>query len=160
MIVIRPATLEDAVWLSSRLRSEDVREVRTATGRSPEEIVPASFRMSDECFTVRRVVDGKLLPDPVAIFGVSTHPADADLGAIWFLASKAAQLCALSLMREAPLWLDYMSRRYAKGLFNYADRRNSLHVRWCLLTGFQLLEHLEINGAPFQLIYRPPCVNQ
>lgn len=158
MIVVRPATLEDAVWLSSRLRSEDVREVETATGRSPLEIVPESFGISQECYTIRRVEAGKVLPDPIALFGVSTCPTDEALGAVWLLGSRQLRLSALSVVSEAPLWLDHMSRRYAKGLYNFADLRNELHVRWCHLTGFELREVIDLNGFPFQLIFRPSCV--
>ena len=155
MIVIRPATLEDAVWLSSRLRSDDRQEVETATGRSPQEIVPSSFRMSDECFTVRRVVEGKLLPDPVALFGVAPDLKAPSRGIVWFLGTDAVRLCALSVIRESGYWLNHMSRRYAEGLYNYADSRNSLHVRWCQLTGFTLGTPLEMNGVPFIPIHRP-----
>jgi hypothetical protein len=155
MILIRPATLEDALWLSSRLRSDDRREVETATGRSPEEVVPESFQMSDECFTVRRVVDGKLHPDPVALFGACPNPRTPALGVVWFLGSDAVRLCALSVIRESGYWLDHLSRRYAEGLYNYADSRNSLHVRWCQLTGFTLGTPIDLNGVPFLPIHRP-----
>jgi hypothetical protein len=158
MIVVRPATLEDAVWLSSRLRSEDVREVETATGRSPLEVVPESFGISSECYTIRQVEGANACSAPIALFGVSTCPADTDLGAVWLLGTRKMRLNALSIVREAPLWLDHMSRRYAKGLYNFADLRNELHVRWCHLTGFELRETIDINGSPFQLIYRPQCV--
>lgn len=158
MIVIRPATLEDAVWLSSRLRSEDVQEVETATGKSPQEIVPASFQLSEECFTIRRVFEGKILPEPVALFGVAKNPEVPDFGVVWLLGSKAVRLCALSIIRESWHWLDYLSRRYPKGLSNIADSRNSLHVRWCQLTGFTLAEPIDVNGVPFIPIHRPSCV--
>lgn len=149
---MRPATLEDATWLSSRLRSEDAQEVETSTGRKPEEVLPASFHASDECYTVRRVLDGKVLPNPVALFGVTSG------GIVWFLGSDEVRLCALSIVREAPAWLDYMSRRHPGGLWNYADSRNSLHVRWCYLTGFTLGEPASINGVSFYYIHRPSCV--
>jgi hypothetical protein len=152
MIVIRPATLEDAVWLSSRLRSEDAREVETGTGRKPEEVLPESFQAAEECYTVRRVFEGKLRPNPVALFGVASG------GIVWFLGSDEVRLCALSIVREAPVWLDYMSRRYPGGLWNFADSRNSLHVRWCHLTGFTLGAPVPIRDVPFYYIHRPPCV--
>lgn len=159
MIVFRPATLEDAVWLSSRLRSEDVREVETATGKHPEAIVPLSFQLSQECFAIRRVIDGKVAADPVAICGVNDSATDIELGAVWFLASDEVRYCALSLLLESPLWLNHMSRRYPKGLYNYADSRNTLHVRWCQLTGFSIGEAVNVNGIAFHTIHRPtpPC---
>jgi hypothetical protein len=159
MIVIRPATLEDAVWLSSRLRSEDAQEIETATGRSPQEILPESFGMSQECFTVRRVFEGKLLPQPVALFGVAPSPlVPSHAGIVWFLGTDEVRLCALSIIREAPAWLDFMSRRFSEGLFNVADSRNTLHIRWCQLTGFTLMQAIPLNGVPFHPIHRPSCV--
>jgi hypothetical protein len=160
MIVIRPASDEDAVWLSSRLRSEDVQEVETATGRSPHEIVPLSFRLSDESYTVRRVVDGRIAVDPVAIFGACADPTNPLKGIVWFLGTRDVRLCALSLITESARWLNHMSRRYPQGLHNYADSRNSLHIRWCQLTGFELGETVEIHGVPFHPIHRPQCVTQ
>ena len=157
MIVTRPATREDAIWLSSRLRSEDVQEIETATGRSPCEILPESFHRSTNCFTIRRVFEGKLLPEPVALFGAAPSPSDGQ-GLVWFLAHDVVRLCALSVVREAPLWLDYLSLPYPRGLINFADKRNSLHVRWCQLTGFTLSDPIDINGHPFYPIYRPSCV--
>lgn len=156
MIVIRPATREDAVWLSSRLRSEDKREVETATGLSPEEVVPFSFHMSEqECYTVRRVVDGRVAVDPVAIFGVTPDPTNDTLGIVWLLGTSDLRLCALSVVREAGYWLNHLARRYSGGLHNYADSRNSLHIRWSQLTGFTLGSPIEIRGAPFIPIHRP-----
>lgn len=152
MIVIRPAVREDAIWLSSRLRAEDAREVVTSTGRSPHEVLPESFDVSEECFTVRRVVEGKVHPDPVALFGVTS------LGVVWFLGSDDVRLCALSIVLEAPAWLNYMSRRHPMGLWNFADSRNSAHIRWCHLTGFTLGEPQTIHGVPFYYIHRPACV--
>lgn len=158
MIVIRPATLEDAIWLSSRLRSEDVQEIRTATGREPEEVLPESFRVSEECFTIRRVFEGQLLPEPVALFGATPHPEAGERGIVWFLGTDRVRLCALSVVREAPLWLDYLSRRYPGGLFNFVDSRNSLHMRWCQLTGFTFGDAYDMHGVPFYYISRPSCV--
>jgi hypothetical protein len=152
MIVIRPATHEDAVWLSSRLRSEDAREIQTATGREPEQVLPESFLASEMCFTIRRVFEGRLLPEPVALFGVASG------GIVWFLGSDAVRLCALSIVREAPAWLDFMSRRYPGGLFNFVDSRNSLHMRWCQLTGFTFGAPADVHGVPFYYINRPSCV--
>lgn len=159
MIVIRPATREDALWLSSRLRSEDHQEIVTATGKSPEEILPLSFAMSEECYTARRVVDGRVAVNPVAIFGVTPCPVyPGHKGIVWFLGTDEVRLCALSVLRESGAWLNHMSRRYSQGLYNFADKRNSLHVRWCQLTGFTLEKPVLIGGHPFYPIHRPQCV--
>lgn len=115
-----------------------------------------SFQLSEECFTIRRVEGEKILPDPVAIFGVCTDPTAPQKGIVWLLGTREVRLCALSLMRESALWLNHMSRRYPQGLYNYADSRNDLHIRWCQLTGFTLADAIEIGGVPFHPIHR--CV--
>lgn len=158
MIVIRPASFEDAIWLSSRLRAEDKQEIETGTGRSSQEIVPLSFALSTECYTVRRAVGDKLLPDPVAIFGACPDATDPTRGIIWFLGTPDVRLCALSIVRESGYWLNHLSRPYGSGLFNYADSRNSLHLRWCQLTKFSLGEPVDINGVAFIPIHRAPRV--
>lgn len=156
MILIRPASRRDAEIVGAALRPDDEREVQTSTGQPGTAVVPLAFDTSREVFTVWRVKDG--LPRyPIALFGVADH--DGLTGIVWFLGTDHIRGCALSLIRESQHWLDHMSRHYPQGLHNIADRRNALHLRWCKLTGFNLLHSVKINGFPYTYIHRP-CVNQ
>lgn len=145
MIRITPAKREDAVWLSSQLRPADSREIITGTGRTPLEIVPLSFDISDECFTVRSQHDD----EPIAIYGVTDDYTDARMGIVWLLASPRMGSIARPFLRKAPELLDYLAGHYTRGLHNIVDTRNTLHLRWLQKTGFRLGNCIRRNGVEF-----------
>jgi hypothetical protein len=159
MIVIRPATEDDALHVGTFLRDEDQREVRTASQRPPGLVVLESFKMSSECYAVFPVRRGRVSLDACALFGVSPHPEEPGLGLVWLLATDDALRVSRSIMREAPLWLDHLGRNY-HALINAADQRNDLHIRWCEATGFTSVGEQEINGFPFTIIYRQCAIQQ
>lgn len=156
MIVIRPARLCDAEYLSTRLRDEDAREVETSTGQPAASVVPLSFSTSRESYAVFYIEpSGAVWQDPIGIFGVcdeSTH--GRSYGVVWFLGTKDIARAPFSIVRESKHWLDYMSRHYSKGLIALADTRNDLHIRWCKRTGFQEISRLPHGGVEFALILR------
>lgn len=155
MILIRPATMQDAEIIGTHLRPDDEREVQTSTGQPGAAVVPLALQTSREAYTVWRVIAG--LPRiPIAMFGVTngTHGS----GVVWFLGTDDIRSCSLAIVRESRKWLDHMSRHYV-GLYNFADLRNDLHIRWCKLTGFTLGDTTQLNGSPFVFIHRSsPCV--
>jgi hypothetical protein len=145
VIRITPAKREDAIWLSSRLRPDDSREIITSTGRAPEEIVPLSFDISDECFTVR----SQHSDEPIAIYGVVDDYTDARMGVVWLLATPRMSSISRSFLRKAPELLDYLAGHYTRGLHNLVDARNTLHLRWLQKTGFRLGDCIQRNGFKF-----------
>lgn len=138
LIRITPANREDAIWLSSRLRPEDTREIIASTGRQPAEIVPLSFDLSEECFTVR----SQHCDEPIAIYGVADDPNDTSMGVVWLLATPRMSSISRSFLRTAPKLLDYLAAHYTRGLHNIVDGRNVLHLRWLQKTGFVLLDEV------------------
>lgn len=159
MIVVRPALRSDAEWVGQHLRSEDEQEVRTVAGKlDPALSVLRAFDTAKECYAVYPAS----LDKPCALFGVGNY-LNTGYGIVWFLATDAAKGLGVSLLREANLWLDHLARHYMHGIFNYADARNTLHLRWCRLTGFTFGDTKIINGYPFRYIHRhagavPHCV--
>lgn len=145
MIRIAPASREDAIWLSSRLRPEDIREIEAATGRTPEENVPLSFDISEECFTVRSLNSD----EPVAIYGVADDPNDASMGVVWLLATPRMSNVSRSFLRAAPKLLDHLAANYTRGLHNLVDTRNMLHIRWLQKTGFRIRGKVKHRGHTF-----------
>lgn len=143
---ITEAKREDAIWLSSRLRPEDVREIQSSTGRQPAEIVPLSFDLSEECFTVR-LREGT---DVIALYGVADDPNDPSMGIVWLLATPRMASISRPFLRIAPQLLDYLAGHYTRGLHNIVDARNLLHLRWLQKTGFVLLDEVRRrNGFNF-----------
>lgn len=155
VLTIRPATLEDAQWLSTNLREDDVREIETASGRSPQEVVPLSFRVSSECYTIRFTDStGRIEDKPVAIFGVSSDP-EPGWGVMWLLGTTGIRRGSLSIIREATKWLDHWNEKYPKGIHNIVDTRNDLHVRWLQLMGFSFARtQVLVNDVPFEYATR------
>lgn len=151
MILIRPATSEDVSWVAERLRAEDAEEIRTASQKDPVEIVHRAFSLSRETYAVYLGRD-RLSKHPAALFGVS---GEGQRGAVWFLATDDIKGFGLTILLEAPYWLNHLSRHYPDGLHNYADLRNTLHIRWCQLTGFTLGNTVDLRGFPFVHIHRP-----
>lgn len=151
MIVVRPATLQDARFVGANLRVEDEREVNTSVGRPGSEVVPLAFHASSECYTVWH--KGK----PVALSGVA--PRADGLGSVWMLCTEDVRLCALSLVSESRHWLDHMARAFPNGLTARADARNTSHLRWCRLMGFKELSTEVVNGHPFIRIYKEARTN-
>ncbi len=151
MIVIRPALRSDAEWVGEHLRHEDAQEVRTVTGLNPALSVLRAYLLSFECYAVYPATLGR---KPCALFGVGGDSSTETLGVVWFLATDAARGLGVSLLREANYWLDHLARHFSGGIYNYADERNTLHLRWCRLTGFTLGDTIDINGYPFRHIHR------
>lgn len=154
ILTMRPASREEAVWLSSRLRPEDRREIETASGRSAETLLPASFDISDEVYSIRFTTDGQPDADPVAIFGVAPHTRHPHIGVPWFLSTEGVRRGSGALIREANFWLDSWTDKYSGGLHNIVDERNTLHRRWLAYTGFTFGETIILHGHPFIHFFR------
>lgn len=138
------------MWLSSRLRPDDIREIEVASGKAPEDSVPLSFDVSTKCYTMRYCdSQGAIERHPVAIFGVADDPQNDSMGVVWLLATERIYKVARALMKVAPAWLDKLSEDYPGGLHNLVDARNTLHVRWLQKTGFRSLGVVPINGQQF-----------
>lgn len=149
MIQFREAQRGEAIWLSSRLRPEDIREIETTTGKAPEVTVPLSFDVSTKCYTIRYSNNGVVERYPLAICGVADDPQDDLMGIVWMLATPRIQKVWLALMKVADTWLDRLSEDYPEGLHNIVDARNMLHIRWLQKTGFRSLGTVTVNGYKF-----------
>lgn len=145
MIRIASASREEAIWISSRLRPDDIREIETSTGRTPHEIVPLSFDISEECFTVRSLHSD----EPIAIYGVADDSNDPSMGVVWLLATTRMSSISGSFLRAAPKLLDHLTAHYTRGLHNIVDARNMLHIRWLQKAGFVQAGCIQRNGYKF-----------
>lgn len=149
MITTRQAKREDVVYLSSRLRPEDVSEIQAASGRSPLDALLLSLEVSRICRTMHYRSNGYTDPTPFAIYGVADDPNDSTVGVVWLLSTVLHPRHRHALVRVAPKLLASLCVPYSRGLHNIVDARNLLHIRWLQLTGFKRLGAVMHNGHRF-----------
>ena len=131
---IHPCTLEAAYEVASNLRQDDLREVVDGYGIQPTIDIPiASLKGSCVYFTVP---DGR-------IAGLAGIEQD---GRVWMLCTPAILDFPLTFAREAKRFIDSRTERV---LWNYVDKRNTVHIKLLKFLGFQLLE--EVPFGPNQL---------
>ena len=131
---IHPCTLEVAYEVASNLRQDDLREAVEGHGIVPTIHIPiASLRGFCVSFTVP---DGRT----AGLAGIEED------GRIWMLCTPAIHDFPITFAREAKRFID--SRTESK-LWNYADKRNTVHLKLLKHLGFEFLR--EIPFGPNQL---------
>ena len=131
---IHPITLETAYYIAKNLREEDRREVVEGHGVDPIIAIPlGSLRGFCVSFTVP---DGR-------IAGLAGIEED---GRVWMLCTPAILDFPLTFAREAKRFIESRTERV---LWNYVDKRNTVHIKLLKFLGFTLLE--EIPFGPNQL---------
>jgi hypothetical protein len=149
MITVRPASLEDARWVASRLRREDADEVLIASGMDPRTVIGISFEQSAMVFSM--VPEGE---PPVALFGVSDDPTTAGLGIVWLLGTTEVARHALGVIEAARMYLRLFLNVYPAGLHNIVWSQNATHLRWCRMLGFEETPGVVVAGQDFIHIYK------
>jgi len=131
---IHPCTLEAAYQVASNLRQDDLREAVEGHGINPTIDIPlASLNGSCVSFTVP---DGRT----AGLAGIEED------GRIWMLCTPAIHDFPITFTREAKRFIDSRSESI---LWNYADKRNVVHLKLLKHLGFEFLE--EIPFGPNQL---------
>jgi hypothetical protein len=131
---IHPITLEESYYVAKHLREEDRREVVEGHGVDPIVAIPlGSLRGFCVSFTVP---DGRI----AGLAGIE------DDGRVWMLCTPAILDFPLTFAREAKRFIDDRTERV---LWNYVDKRNTVHIKLLKFLGFTLLE--EIPFGPNQL---------
>ena len=120
--------------MASNLRQDDLEEAVEGHGVVPTIDIPlCSLKGSCVSFTVP---DGR-------IAGLAGIEED---GRIWMLCTPAILDFPLTFAREAKRFIDSRTERV---LWNYVDKRNTVHIKLLKFLGFQLLE--EVPFGPNQL---------
>jgi hypothetical protein len=137
---IHPITLEAAKEVASNLRPEDRREVEEGYGLNPmEELTSVALRGSCVHFTVPN--------------GRTAGMAGVDPGGrIWMLCTPAIHDYPITFAREAKR---YIERRQDKLLWNFVDKRNTVHLKLLKFLGFKFLR--ELKYGPNQLTFIEFC---
>ena len=133
---IHPCTLEAAYEVASNLRSQDFREVVEGHGVQPTIAIPLnSLRGSCIHFTVP---DGRI----AGLAGIE------DDGRVWMLTTPAILDFPVTFAREAKRFIDSRTERV---LWNYVDKRNTVHIKLLKFLGFTFLE--EVPFGPNELTF-------
>ena len=133
---IRTPTLDDIVYISDNLRSDDLREIYEGAGLNPVlSILSSSINSHSVVFNVP---NGKT----AGIAGVSND------GCIWMLYTPAIEDYPITFVREARRWIDNLPQPI---LYNWADIRNTVHLKLLKHLGFKFLNVVPYgpNALPF-----------
>lgn len=136
---IRKATVDDARRLAPRLRASDRRECITASGMTPEVLLPLSVRYEEDVYVFTDA------GTPEVIFGVSPVQHYPLLGLIWMLASDRLPEYRREIVTKARTVIDGFHDKYPL-LGNHVDARNVEHRRWLRWCGFRLLRVIPEYG--------------
>lgn len=135
--------MSDAVYISVRMREQDVKEVN-ALGKDPLGSLVDGLIMTDECLTV--FVDR----EPAMMFGACPESVISGSAVVWALGTDKMFERKFSMVREGrkivKLWLEKFNK-----LHNIVDARNHLSIRWLEMIGFTIDRQgpLVINGHEF-----------
>ena len=120
--------------MASNLRQEDLREVVEGHGYNPTIDIPIdSLKGFSVYFTVP---DGRI----AGLAGIQEG------GLIWMLCTPVILDFPLTFAREAKR---FINSRTESVLWNYVDKRNTVHIKLLKFLGFTLLE--EVPFGPNQL---------
>jgi hypothetical protein len=148
-MLIREATLADAVWLADHLREEDLRELNSAqSGRLPKAILARALGVSSYAFVAQK-------PEGLVCIG-GVAPIGDGAGSAWLLGSDLMTGNKLALGRVSRQCVDLMHRDH-RIIYNHADSRNALHLRWLRWCGFKELPPTTTfaeDGTPFIPFFR------
>ena len=136
MFDIHPCTLAAAYEVATSLRQEDLREVVEGHGLQPTIDIPlASLRGSCVHFTAP---DGRI----AGLAGIE------DDGRVWMLTTPVILDFPVAFAREAKRFIDSRTERV---LWNYVDKRNTVHIKLLKFLGFTFLEEVTLgpNNLPF-----------
>lgn len=142
----RDTLYEDIRTLAENLRSEDVAEIKAASGLTPEVALEMGRVLSRRCKTICKA-DGT----PVGIYGVSdTHIRG--LGSIWLLATPDLLTIQRQFLRGCREGISEVSQGYT-AVFNYTDARNTVHHRWLKWCGFTFIQEHKHFGKNNETFY-------
>jgi len=132
--IIRAATKFDAKNMAFRLRQEDAREIRSATGKAPYEILPDCV-VPEKTFVLHVSFSKDYPGSLLALFGVCPFPDKERVGIPWMVATPLLVRHQIYILRNSKKWIDTLAADYDL-LINCVDARNEVHIKWLKWCGF------------------------
>lgn len=149
---VRLAEAGDAEYLSSRLRQEDQDEC-LALGVLPDKALLDSAQSSTSCFSIIRDKD-----EVIGMFGCGPSALKQEplrVGSVWLLGSPGIQDIRYTFLRQCRHWTAVLHADYDV-LWNWADARNTVHVKWLKWLGFRIIQTapIGVGGEEFHQFLR------
>ena len=131
--------------MASNLRQEDLREVVEGHGLQPTVAIPLAS-LSGFCvyFTVP---DGRI----AGLAGIE------DDGKVWMLTTPAILDFPVTFARESKRFIE---SRTESVLWNYVDKRNTVHIKLLKFLGFNFLEEVPFGPNQLPFIRFERCYQQ
>lgn len=142
----RPTRIQDIVPVARAMREEDKAEVMAGCGQSPDQALLFCYFKGAPCMTMVGRGGG-----PVGMWGVVDQ--GQGVGRIWMLATDELvqdKQNSIQFLRQAKPCVEEMLQRY-EVLFNYADARNTVHLKWLQWMGFTFIAEHPNYGNEGQL---------
>ena len=139
---IRKATLEDADYLGSKLRPEDLLEIESfRPNTDPSEALAVGIEScGNRCWTATCLKN-----KPILIFGVAPVIPE-QFGSIWLLGTPRIKEIQWEFLRNCRTILDELHEGFPI-LGNYVSLNNRVHVKWLKFMGFKFINRLDNFGS-------------
>lgn len=129
--------------LLDNLRPDDRAEVEAARGTVTPMQLWADVKVAQHCITAldshNRVV---------CVYGLSRHPAQAEVGVVWLLGTALLDKHMFQLCKEARTVLASWHKKFPI-LTNFTDKRNTRVLRWLRWLGFTFGSTIDVRGHTF-----------
>ena len=151
---IKPATLDDAVFLAPRLRAADAAEIWAESHTLPLDALVLSLANSSVAFTVH-------YGEPTAMFGLVPGSFLSGSARVWALGSDNNRGHRIKFLRHSRFIVDLLRQGY-ECLYNYVDARHKETLAWLRWLKADILPAAPygVDGLPFHRFEwrQAPCV--
>lgn len=130
----RRSDIKDVRPVAFNMRKEDAAEVMAGCGQTPTDALLFCYFKSRPCMTIVGRSGNE-----VGMWGVVDQ--GERLGRIWMLATDELvddKPNSIQFLRQAKGWLTRTLEDYDV-LYNYADARNAVHIKWLRWMGFTFI---------------------
>lgn len=147
-MIVRPATVEDAVHIAPRLRPEDLDEIRRDHDTDVPKILVYGVMASEEAY-VYETEDGQVF----AIGGVLR--GEDGYGIVWQTGTPEIERHAKFYLRETRKLMRRFLRNYPR-LHNMVGSRNTVSIRYLEHLGYTVEPEITVAGdrqVPYQYFW-------
>lgn len=144
---VRPATMDDVVFVANNLRDADRQEVLASVGIEPSVALPPFVAEGREVYAAGLCEDNRA----EVLFGYDPI-FDVDRAAVcWLLSTPRIYEHPVEFMVRSKQIFEEAHQRYDL-LTNFIDARNTRHIKWLQWMGFVMLRKVDkfgYQGLPF-----------
>lgn len=134
------------MFLSTRLRVDDLRELDAAGYSSPLYPLKKGLEISDRCWTGLDPDSG----EPAVLFGVARTAERLGFNTVWLLGTEAVTQNGLLFARRSRRFMRSISDAYGT-VGNAVDLRNAFSTRWLAWLGFRRVTTVKTDKTTFGL---------